>query len=92
MSLVSSQARDRDRTNAERPKRGIETAVAIEGVVVVSNETKRWKLMSFQDARSPSSRAEAMPPRLAVPCRHYEDSRGVVSLDMVENWSREGRN
>ena len=49
-----SQARVRDRTNAERPKRGVETAVAIKDVIVISDETKRWKLSPFQNARSPS--------------------------------------
>ena len=80
-----SQARVRDRTNAERPKRGVETAVAIKDVIVISDETKRWKLSPFKNARSPSSRAEAMPPRLAVPCRHDENGRGVVAFDVIEN-------
>ena len=74
-----------DRTNAERPKRRVETAVAIEGVIVVSDETKRWKLAIFENAGGPGSRAEAMPPRLAVPCGHDENSRGVVAFDVIEN-------
>ena len=53
-------------------------------MIIVSDETKRWKLAPFENAGGPGFRAEAMPPRLAVPCRPDENSRGVVAFDVIE--------